>query len=410
MVPMHVSQAAVRTHAGKIMKVNEDTALESSDPPLYAVADGAGGTYASTLAVDLLRRRRGRLGELRAAVSATERTPESRLSVARFFDQCFNEASRSIHQSKEAFGSKQVASTLVAAFLVDRFAYVAHVGNSRAYLYREGALNCLTLDHTLAMDQLRRGEIDDDAYSKSPYRKALTQALGLTPTVEVDVAEVQLQDGDRLLLCTDGLTHVVAESTITQLLGLDDADTAADKLIQRALLTGAPDNVSVAVLHIAAAEEADDAPDNVAELPRIFLFKSLTGPERFYVAPYLAEHIFEEGTVICRENDIGNACFFIESGGVEVTRGGTPLTRLGPGTHFGELALARKGRRTATVRAVAKTRCFILTRDRFHELVNRRPELGVRMLLALLEFVGERLDDLSGRLGEVDREARGRKP
>ena len=81
-------------------------------------------------------------------------------------------------------------------------------------------------------------------------------------------------------------------------------------------------------------------------------------------------------------------------------------TTLGAGKNFGELALARKGRRTATVTATQRTHCYILSRDRFRGLVHRRPELGVRMLMPLLDALGERLDDLSGRIGAMDKGSR----
>jgi serine/threonine protein phosphatase PrpC len=403
--PLNVERAATRTHVGHAMKVNEDAVLELSDFPLFAVADGTGGTYGSTLAMDLLRRRRTKLKQLSGSVTSRDQNTESRLSVTAFFDLTFNEASRSIFKSKEAFGSRQVATTLVAALVVDRFCYIAHVGNSRAYLYRDHALTCVTIDHTLAMAQRRMGEITEDEYRTSPFRKALTQALGLTPQVDVDVAEVRLRPNDRVLLCTDGLTHLVDESTIADLMALDDAEVAADKLIQRSLDAGGTDNISVSLLHIGGESTGTHA-DISTELGRIFLFQSLSRPERFFVAPYLAEHTFEAGEPICKEGDIGNAAFMIESGEVQVTRDGTVLTSLGAGANFGELALARKGRRTATVTATKRTHCYILSRDRFRELVHRRPELGIRMLLPLLDALGERLDDLSVRVGSMHKQTR----
>jgi len=403
--PLTVQRAAIRTHIGHTMKVNEDAVLESSDFPLFAVADGTGGTYGSTLAMDQIRRRRSKLKDLSKSVTSRDQNTESRLSVTAFFDLTFNEASRSIYKSKEAFGSRQVATTLVAALVVDRFCYVAHVGNSRAYLYRDHTLTCVTIDHTLAMAQLRMGEITEDEYRTHPFRKALTQAVGLTPQVDVDVAEIRLRPKDKLLLCTDGLNHHVDEANISDLMALDDAELAADKLIQRSLDGGGGDNVSVAIVHI-TGESTGSHSDISAELGKIFLFQPLSRPERFFVAPYLAEHTFDVGEAICKEGDIGNAAFMIESGEVEVTRDGTALTTLGAGKNFGELALARKGRRTATVTATKRTHCYILSRDRFRELVHRRPELGIRMLLPLLDALGERLDDLSGRVGSMDKQSR----
>ena len=399
--PLIVTQAAVKTHIGHHLKANEDHALEHDGFPLFALADGTGGTFGSTLAMDLVRRRRTKIRELSRGVTSQDQNTESRLSVTAFFDKLFNEASHDIYRGKEAFGNREVGTTLVAALVVDRFCYVAHVGNSRAYLYRDHDLSCITVDHTLAMAQLRHGEITEEEYLTSPFRKALTQALGLTPRVEVDIAELRLRPNDRLLLCTDGLTQHVSEDTISDIMGLENAELSAEKLVQRSLDAGGTDNVSVVVAHI-GGEPTGTHPDLAVELGKIFLFQSLSAPERFFVAPYLAEHVFEAGDVICREGDIGNACFMVANGAVDVTRGGTQLTTLEAGRHFGELALARRGRRTATVTARDQTHCYILTRDRFRELVQRRPELGVRMMLPLLDALGERLDDLSGRLDAAD--------
>ena len=397
-----VSQAAVRSHVGHQLKVNEDHVLEHDGFPLFALADGTGGTFGSTLAMDLVRRRRSKLQELSRGVTSQDQNTESRLSVTAFFDRLFNEASHNIYRGKDAFGNRQVGTTLVAALVVDRFCYVAHVGNSRAYLFRDHTLSAITVDHTLAMAQLKHGEITEEEYLASPFRKALTQALGLTPRVEVDIAELRLRPNDKLLLCTDGLTQDVPEATISDIMGLEDAELSADKLVQRSLDAGGSDNVSVVVVHV-GGEPTGTHIDLATELGKIFLFQSLSEPERFFVAPYLAEHVFQAGEVICREGDIGNACFMVATGAVDVTRGGTQLTSLKAGRHFGELALARRGKRTATVTARAETHCYILTRDRFRELVQRRPELGVRMMLPLLDALGERLDDLSGRVDAMDR-------
>jgi serine/threonine protein phosphatase PrpC len=394
---------------GDSRKQNEDAVLTLDSAGLYAVADGTGGVSASSLAVDFLQNHQNALTGYADKVTAANQDTESRLSMTSSLEQAFNEIALRIYEANKDT-VETVATTLVTTMVVHRFAYVAHVGNSRAYLWRQGELRCITTDHTLAMSQLRAGILTVEEYEKSPFRKALTQVLGSTSEVSVDVAEVRLDIGDRLLLCSDGLSHTVAESVIEEGLACDDAQEAVDTLCETAKGIGLRDDLSMVLLHIGPCQEATDGKKGqiASELGKFFFLKGLSEQQHFVVAPYFAEHVFQAGEVICRHGDIGTACYLVHKGRVTVSLDELVLRELGTGEHFGELALARRGERTATVRALVDTHVFILTRNRFNELSRKLPQLGVLMMLPMLERMGDRLDDLSNRLGQVDKSLRGK--
>ncbi len=402
--PMRIKRALAFSDVGLKMKVNEDAVLQAADVPLYAVADGTGGPEPADIALDVLRRRTPLLRERMAHV-VRDRASSSRLAIGRFFEEAFAEASAEIQARAERLGKGRMASTLIAATVVDQYAFVAHVGNSRAYLMRNHQLWRLTTDHTVAMAQYRRGDISAEEYKASPFKKTLTQALGTTPELDVEFAEVWLAPGDVLLLCSDGLTRVVTEERIANALAAGDLARASRELMQATQDAGAPDNVSLVLLDVeSAGGDAGRVASTVASLMReVFLFQDLSEPDRMVIAPYLEELFFEPGHTICAEGEPGDVFYVVLSGRVRVTRGHTHLTDIGPGGHFGELALARPSARSATVTALEKTRAFGLSRARFQQIARGKPEIGARLLMPLLDHVGDRLADLTERLSNIER-------
>ncbi len=231
----------VATDIGRVRERNEDSYLV--EPPLYAVADGMGGArggaVASSMALDkmeeLFRSGKGSLTELiRAANRAV-------------FE-------RSISDRKVS----GMGTTLTAATVDDEGAHLGHVGDSRAYLLRAGALRQLTDDHTLVNRMVKAGEITPLEAGTHPHRNVLTRSVGTEPEVDVDVEDVPLIDGDRLLLCSDGLTGMVTEPQIQAILeAAPDPQDAADRLIKAANRAGGIDNITVVILDIHEGNEAD---------------------------------------------------------------------------------------------------------------------------------------------------------
>ncbi|HEX5936438.1 MAG TPA: Stp1/IreP family PP2C-type Ser/Thr phosphatase [Actinomycetota bacterium] len=229
------------TDIGRVREKNEDSLLVH--PPLYVVADGMGGHRGGDVAS-------------RIAVETMERLADEGSDPLAEHVRRANRAvwDRSIEDQRLS----GMGTTLTAARIDGTSADLAHVGDSRAYLMRDGALRQLTDDHSLVARMVKAGEITEAEAEVHPHRNVMTRALGTEEDVEVDVETLALEHGDRLLLCSDGLTGMVTEDQIQAILEHSDgAQQAADRLVKAANRAGGVDNISVVVLE--AIGEGDEA-------------------------------------------------------------------------------------------------------------------------------------------------------
>ena len=255
--------AGVATDKGQVREGNEDAYLV--EPPLYAVADGMGGhrggEVASQLALetiaDLFRK-----GDIPMA-------EQVRLANRAVFER-----------SGEDRAVAGMGTTLTAALVHGEQAHLLHVGDSRAYLLRAGALRQLTEDHTLVNRMVKSGEITPAEAEVHPHRNVITRSLGTEADVDVDEQDVGLLDGDRLLLCSDGLTGMLSEGQIQAILeAASGAQEAADRLVRAANRAGGVDNITVVVLAIAEGE-AEDGATPPPSVPSAVLAPGPAEPER----------------------------------------------------------------------------------------------------------------------------------
>lgn len=252
---VHVANCVSISDPGRRREVNEDAVLALSDVALYAVADGTRGKDAAPIVCQAMKRTRSRLRRSMDEVAHAPDDDKARLGVRTYFQQTCEMAGRAIRHAANGSSRPGLASTLAAVTIGRHTSLVAHVGNSRVYLFRDGTLCCLTSDHTVAMQQLRQGLIDADEWRVSTDQRKLTQALGVTRKPQVEMTEVVLLPGDVLLLCTDGLSNVVAEERVAGALATGDLRLAARELVRLAFKAGAPDNLSMVLLDIARAPE-----------------------------------------------------------------------------------------------------------------------------------------------------------
>ena len=376
---------------------NEDRILELPDQGIFAIADGAGGAEGAERAIGTLRRSAPSLAEFVGKV-ADDPSSSARLSVGRFFERIFQRAGDGVHDHARRTRAPGLSSTLLATAFADRYAFVAHVGHTRAYLLREGELWPLTTDHTVAARKLERKRITPEEYAQSPDRFELTQALGLTPRLHVSFAEVLLRPGDVLLLCSIGLPRHVEEATMIRVLGTEHVDTAVPALVAMARQAGGSDDISAIGISLAPDDDGEPDVDVAAIIRDVFLFERMSEADRARMAPYLDEARYAAGDVICREGDRGDEFYVVISGEVAVERDGTHLVSLGAGKHFGEISLVHGGLRTADVVAMESTVAYSLSRERFDELILSEPALGVQLLRPLVEQLAGRVADLTGRL------------
>jgi protein phosphatase len=229
------------SHRGRVRARNEDAYLVARHLGLFAVADGMGGAAAGEVASGMA------IDELRASFEEADlasSTPAMSEAVARANAHVF--AAAQGDTAKTGMGS-----TLTALRLVPGGAAVIHVGDSRAYLFRQGQLLQLTLDHSLVAEQVRAGQMTQDEAGRSPFRHIISRAIGTHSEVAADEHPVAVEPGDTILLCTDGLHGVVGDEAIARILSAraDVAHTATN-LVGAALEGGGPDNIAVVLVHI----------------------------------------------------------------------------------------------------------------------------------------------------------------
>jgi PPM family protein phosphatase len=226
---VHVGSA---TDIGQVREGNEDSYLVVA--PLYAVADGMGGHRGGEVASSLALETVQQLFE-RDEGSLADQVAQANRAV---YDRSLSDRSVS-----------GMGTTLTAALIDGNTVHLVHVGDSRAYLLREGQLRQLTEDHTLVHRMVMEGEITPEEAETHPHRSILTRALGVDESVQVDEGDVRIESGDRLLLCTDGLTGMVPEDQITEImLGSADPQDAVDRLVKIANRAGGIDNITAVVL------------------------------------------------------------------------------------------------------------------------------------------------------------------
>ncbi len=407
---MRVAEIAVLTDPGRTRDHNEDTVLCLSEVPLLAVADGMGGMaageVASKLAVDTLAEFEA---DLRARVEIAEekRTAEARLELGDLLESAFQSAHDAIVQEAVNRGVSGMGTTMVAAAILQDRLLIGHVGDSRAYLLRGHQLRQLTEDHSVAQLYYRHGRITKAEIETHPDRNKIYQAVGCGNRIDPELIEVEVGDGDVLLLCSDGLCGIVSDKAIARLIESQDLERSARRLVEAANRMGGPDNISVALARF-SSEEPTQSIDLATLLGGVFLFKGLTGAEIGLLVPYLQDRWLDAGEVLLEEGEPANSFFVILSGKVQITKGETHLVDLEAGAHLGELALARPGTtRSATVTALEDTMVMELSRTHFRAVMLRRPGLGARMSMALLESVGDRLRDLTERIDVAQKALKG---
>jgi PPM family protein phosphatase len=242
---MRVGQVAGASDPGRKRRRNEDAYV--IEPPLFAVADGMGGAQAGEIASKL-------------AASAVRAGDPGRL------EELIQEANRRVHQrSVEDAAASGMGTTLTVAEIAGERVTIGHVGDSRAYLVRDGSLEQLTQDHSLVAELVRSGKLTPEEAEQHPQRSVITRALGTDPDVDVDTFAVEPRPGDLFLLCSDGLTSMVDDRMIERLVEQKrgDLDGLVQDLIRAANKGGGEDNITVIAFEIAEGE-ADAVEDTRA--------------------------------------------------------------------------------------------------------------------------------------------------
>lgn len=257
-----------RTDTGRVRERNEDAwkCFESEDPSvlaskgrLFVVADGmgghTGGAVASSLAVDIV-------------VSTYQRFPHTDMAAA--LRSAVQEANRQVYHVAQYEGRQGMGTTLVCAAIHNEFLWVAHVGDSRAYLFRSNKLQRLTRDHTLVNQLVDHHLLTMSEAQSHPQGHVLVRAVGHKPEVEVEVSgPISIFQGDMILLCTDGVHGMVSDDQIAAVLqdNAADAQAAADYLIAMADAAGGEDNATALVIRVDKVKQPRNSPSQGRQRP-----------------------------------------------------------------------------------------------------------------------------------------------
>lgn len=390
------------THPGRVRDANEDTIRVDPARGFAMVADGVGGAKggatASNMTAEIVHR------ELAAQVDsivADRAIDEARARelLTRRLRAALSAASLAVHTRGRGNPSLQgMATTAVVAQVLGGWALVGHVGDSKVYLVRGGAIYPLTEDHSLARDLYARGAITKEDADSYPHN-VIVRAVGMQPTVEPDLVAFDLAPDDVLVLCSDGLSDVVGPDEVRQLAVAGAPDAVAAALVERANAAGGPDNVSVALVRVSGTAPARvGVEQQIGMLRHVALFRELTFQEAARVLADAREVHVGANEVVFREGDPGDRFYLVIDGAVVVSQRNTGLTTIERGGHFGELALITDAVRSATIHATRPTTLLAIERDAFVHLVRQDHALAVKLLWSLLRHMAERVKDLSAQL------------
>jgi len=262
--PAFEVEAVGRTDVGQRRDHNEDSFLVDGGLGLYIVADGmgghAGGGTASRLAVETIqtsvRKAREKEPGLFGAPTGVEESP-----LPDVLREAVEAACTRIFETAQ--GDPELAgmgTTVTAALLDGRTAFIAHVGDSRCYLLRGGRIYQVSEDHSLVNEQLKAGAISVDEAKHSRFKNIITRSVGFEQQVQVDLLGVELEPNDVLLLCCDGLSNLVDDAEILQVVGESPLDETPSRLIEVANERGGDDNITVVLVRVQEPTSASRPP------------------------------------------------------------------------------------------------------------------------------------------------------
>jgi len=238
------------TSVGRVRPINEDAFLARAELGLFVVCDGMGGAAAGEVASQLAVETIG--AALNGGGAAIEPLTGYLPRTAQL-GRAIEQANRAIYERAKGDTSHAgMGTTVVGAWVNDSVVSVAHVGDSRAYVSNQSGFESVTSDHSLVEAQVQAGLINREQSLQSEHQNVLLRALGRDPDVAVDLSEIPLAAGDRLLLCSDGLTRMVADDRLADALAKfrGNPQGACDHLIAAANDSGGPDNITVIVVEV----------------------------------------------------------------------------------------------------------------------------------------------------------------
>ncbi len=410
---------AAATDVGRQRTHNEDNFLIDKKLRLFLIADGMGGHAAGEVASSIA------VHEIRDAVYANRELIDryradgpanNAAEILQLLESAVQAACASVYNRAQSESDKRGMGTTASVMLIagapDHLrGFIAHVGDSRIYLARQGQSHQLTEDHSLMNELVRRGKLKRDQVESSPYKQfknAVTRAVGVYASVEVDTFDFDILPGDRFLLCSDGLYAYLEDDKLPGLLGDGDVKDVPRQLIELANAGGGHDNITGVVLRVgdthsaaASAPRSGEASFKLDALKGMLMFRYLSYRELVRVANVTSVVDAAAGEVVFRAGDPGETMYVVASGRVRLTKDDLMVASLTKGQHFGEMALVDRSTRSLTATAIEPTRLVTVRRKDFYEIIKKEPELATKLLWSFVQVLGARLRKTTSDLSDA---------
>jgi serine/threonine protein phosphatase PrpC/CRP-like cAMP-binding protein len=376
------------TDLGRARKVNEDGFMLAPEQGLVAVADGMGGyqrgDVASQLACNVIKES---LKTHRHVVDLYRRSPNeaTRSAVRTMIDAAMQKACEEVHAAALAITGRggRMGTTMDLLMLIGRTAFLGHVGDGRIYLLRGGESHLLTRDHSLVQDSADGTASVED----SGVRNVITRALGVFPSVLVDSLAFDIDVGDRLVVCTDGLYRYIEADELSEEVTKGSVEQVVDRLVTLANQRGGRDNITVVVCAVEGSSRRETKPATLQRmemLRTVDLFQYCTYRELIRVCQVAEQRDIAAGSLLFKEGTVGRECYIIEQGRVSIRKRDVELAVLEVGAYFGEMSFIDMPRRSATAVAVTDTKLLIIRRNQFLQLLKQDSELAAKLMWQLL--------------------------
>lgn len=378
---------SARTDVGRRRPHNEDSIVVDESLGLFVVCDGMGGHASGEVASRVASETVSagvteRVEEIRASLAAT--SVDERKVAVEIMRSIVIEANRAVRALADDDEEHRGMGTTLSLLLIwDARALIAHVGDSRVYLSRGGQVHQVTTDHTILTEMIRAGRVKEVEAAKVRHLNALTRAVGVYPTVDVDVIELDVLPNDSFLICSDGLHGYFDQFDLQTFLSHSEPGSAAADLVDFANKQGGHDNISSIVAFARDGEETEQTKrirltlDTLRNLP---LFHYLTFGELLKVINVCRPVFVGPNTTIIDEGDRGDDFFIIVEGTLRVHAGAGEFATLEKGQHFGEMSLIDNRPRSASVTATEAAHLIRVTRDDFYDLLRQDSVMAVKLL------------------------------
>jgi serine/threonine protein phosphatase PrpC len=403
------------TDNGRQRDHNEDNFLVDKKLRLFVVADGMGGHAAGEVASSLcVRKARDAIAENRDIIErfSTDGSVD-RSEVLRILEHAVQSACSAIYERAKLEPEKRGMGTTCSLLLLtgDR-GFIAHVGDSRIYLVRQGQVHQLSEDHSLVNELVRRGKLKLEEIDSSPYKdykNAVTRAVGVYESVEVDTLDFDVLPGDQFLLCTDGLHFYISDEKLKRIIALPDVKGITKELIDLANRGGGHDNITNVFIRVAGAEAEDQRSRElnlkIDVLKGMPIFRYLNYKELVRVMNITEVRFYKDGEQVIKEGAAGEELYILLDGKVRLHKEETFITSLQRGDHFGEMALVDRAPRSASATAEGGARLIIIRRKDFYDIIRNESKLAVKLLWSFVQVLTVRLRKTTADLSGARQEA-----